>query len=497
VTGGRSLASILFWGAVAVLAAAHVVVAADSLLHNRLWEDEAFNLTVPRNLVAGLGYTSDGTLSGSVLTPWDIRISTGPVVLLPIAATMALGADPVLGGRAVALAFWALLLAALFLLGRRLGGRWAGLVAVAAALALDASRGVSPIQGPADVLGEIPAAALIAWTFVVLRRRPWLAGLLLGLAVQSKLIALLALPACFVWLLLAAPGGFGARMATAFRRGWPALALLPVPTLAYEATIAATLGGGYLDHLRALVRFVRSGGQEYQGTTVVDKLGALAEAWWVPAGIAVTAAVMVAILAVAAVRPQRSPEPPTEDAAPPPDGERLALIAAAAVGLLTFVGWWATATQTPLWVRHPAPGLFAFAPLLAAAAVAGIRRALAARARPRRAAGGVATAALVALLATQAGLHASSALTPEAADLASQRADAGAIAAALGAQATPLPDGYLAAHPWGAPVPVVFLTGAHIALWDAPGRAGSPRVTSRECEPVIHQGERFRLCDPE
>src|SRR5690606_33137444 len=140
----------------------------------RLWEDEAFNLTVPINLLAGLGYTSDGTLSGSELTPFDERISTGPVVLLPVAAVIGMGADPVIGGRSIALLFWIALIAGTFILGKGAAGRWGGLVGAAVPLALNLNQLPSPVQGPTDILGEVPSAALIVWAIVAARRRPWL-----------------------------------------------------------------------------------------------------------------------------------------------------------------------------------------------------------------------------------------------------------------------------------------------------------------------------------
>ena len=46
--------TIAFWLLAAVLLACHVIVIQHSL-GARFWEDEAFNLTVPRNLLAGLG----------------------------------------------------------------------------------------------------------------------------------------------------------------------------------------------------------------------------------------------------------------------------------------------------------------------------------------------------------------------------------------------------------------------------------------------------------
>src|SRR5690606_7694256 len=45
--------------------------------------------------------------------------------------------------------------------------------------------------------------------------------------------------------------------------------------------------------------------------------------------------------------------------------EGLAQITAGLVGLTCFVGWWGTAAHLPVWVRHPAPGIFAFVPVLA------------------------------------------------------------------------------------------------------------------------------------
>src|SRR5690606_27306599 len=80
---------VLFWALAAALAVCHGIVAWHSLVVQRMWEDEAFNLTVPLNLLAGYGYTSDGALSGSTLTPFDARISAGPTVLLPAAGILA------------------------------------------------------------------------------------------------------------------------------------------------------------------------------------------------------------------------------------------------------------------------------------------------------------------------------------------------------------------------------------------------------------------------
>ncbi|QNA91980.1 hypothetical protein [Microbacterium sp. Se63.02b] len=305
--------TILFWVAAAALLIGHVVVAWHSLVVWRFWEDEAFNLTVPRNLLDGLGYSSDGALSGSTITPFDPRISTGPVVLLPVAALLATGMDPVLAARLVPLAFWVALLAGLALLGRRIGGRGAALLAVAVPLAFTASAGVSPIQGPADLLGEIPAAALIVWALVVLPRRAWLAGLLVGLAVQAKLIAILALPAFAVALWVLSGGTGWARVRETLRRSWPPLLLVAVPTLLVEIAALLSLGvSGFIEHVRALVSFVRSGGQGDAATTVLQKLGTLADSWSLPAVLAVVGAVLAVSLTVfGIVRRWRTATPPS------------------------------------------------------------------------------------------------------------------------------------------------------------------------------------------
>lgn len=496
VRGGRvrgdaaaRLRAIAFWVLAAALAVCHVLVAWQSLVVNRLWEDEAFNLTVPLNLLAGLGYTSDGTLSGSELTPFDPRISTGPTVLLPIAAVLATGADPVIGARLVPLLYWGLLLAGLWILGLRLAGRWAGLAAVAAPLVFDPTRGDSPIQGPADILGEIPAAALLVWALVVLPRRRWLAGLLVGLAIQTKLIALLALPAFAVALWALAPGRGWRRLGTTARRAWLPLLLAGAPTALFELAALLQLGvPGFLDHLRTLKWFVLSNGQT-AATTPLEKLATLAESWFVPSWLLLpAAAALIALIAWAAWTARRA-----EGGLPP---LVLAVLSAAVVGLLAYVGWWSTATHTPLWVRHPAVGVYAFAPLLVALAVWAARALHETRdareragARPRL----IGVSALVAVVAAFAavGSVAAVAAPTRPQTLAHQRADAAPIAEWAEATGTR----WLAAEPWGGPVSIVVLAGTHVGLWDAPDMADVPRLAEQPCATeVLVDGPTYRVC---
>lgn len=472
--------SIVFWVLAAALLVGHVLVAWQSLTVWRFWEDEAFNLTVPRNLLAGLGYASDGALSGSTITLFDARISTGPAVLLPVAAVLATGIDPVIGARLVPLAYWMLLLAGLWVIGRRIGGRWAALVAVAVPLAFTTSATVSPIQGPADLLGEIPAAALLVWALVVLPRRAWLAGLLVGLAVQAKLIALLALPAFAVALFLLAPGTGRARVVSFLRRSWVPLVFLTLPTFLFELAALITFGfSGFIDHLRALLGFVRSGGQPGEPTTVVQKITTLAESWSVPVWVALLVAVVSIVLIVGGLWVSRGPV----------SSDVLVYLGAAAVGALAFVGWWATASHLPLWVRHPAPGVFAFFPILAAGAVWGAQRML--RRPALRIVSVVAVGVVVLGLGAGAVVHSVAATQSPWLTLETQRA----AVAPLKEWVEENDVEWLAAEPWGAAVAPVVMTGAHVGLFDAEAMAGAPRLTGAECATeVLVDGGLYRIC---
>ncbi|SDK43507.1 hypothetical protein SAMN05216282_10646 [Cryobacterium psychrotolerans] len=451
--------------ALAAVVLAHLLVAVPSLVELRLWEDEAFNLTVPLNLLRGLGYTSDGTLSGSQLTPFDPRISTGPVVLLPVAAALATGADMVLAGRSVILLFFAALLVGLWLVGSRIGGKWAGLAAVAVPLGLDANASPSPLQGPADILGEIPAAALLVFALAVLRSRPWLAGLFLGLAVQSKTIALLAAPALVLAVFLSEPGQ---TVRQRLRRLLPFVGMAAVPTALFALWQLIELGpAGFAVTTRHFVGFLLSGGQT--GTwSPFEKLTALQSDWRLP--LAVTALVALGALAhgLAAVMVlRRGGELPADVVARTPRRDLVVLLAASALGLLTWLGWWLASAHTPVWIRHPSPGLFAFVPVLAAFVVLALRVVARERQFRVRAVAIAGAAALTAVLAVQMAGHVGEVRSHTGETLTDQRRVAAEIAA--------LRVDWLAGV-WGGTVSVTVMSGAHAALVDAPDVADLPRI---------------------
>lgn len=454
--------------------AANAFVVWVSIFRNPLWEDEAFNLTVPLNLLRGLGYTSDGVLSGSLPTPFDVRISTGPVVLLPIAGVLATGIDPVVGSRLVPAAFFALLLLAVWLLGRRIGGRWAGLVALCVPMVFDASAPPSPIQGPADVLGEVAAAALLAWALYALQRRPWLAGLLLGLAIQTKYISFIAVPA-FVIAMLLRPGRVRDRLGSLLA---PA-AFAVLPTVVIEVVVLLTLGPtAFVEHLRQTRDFLRSGGQ-IATTTVGEKLLTLADSWRVAPEIVIALVIASVVLGLwawllvvryPALRERipslraTAPAPrrgASQEGAPSSDVGRSLLasvepLVVAVLGAGAFVGWWAVlASHTPLWVRHPSPGLLAFVPVLAAYVVVAIR---VVAAKPRVI--GVAAGTLfAAVIAVQSWMAVMDAAVRSSFELDEQRVVAADLAS-FGQERF--------ATVWGRTVSIVVMSDAHAALVDAP-----------------------------
>lgn len=482
---GIRLLDAVFWLAVVGVVVANVAVLVPAFTTVRLWEDEAFNLTVPLNLVRGLGYTSDGTLSGSELTPFDPRISTGPVMLLPSALLIALGVDPVIAGRLLAGVGYSVLLGSLWMLGRRLGGRWTGLIAAALPLAYAADLPPSPIQSPYDILGEVTAAGLLAAGLVALHRRPWLAGLLVGLAVQVKFVSLLALPAFALVALLDAPGpGLAPRLRVTVPRVLAAAACVAAPTIVFEAWKLVALGpSGYGENVREFGGFLLSGGQDGYRVSPLDKLTALLGAWhlpwWLVGVVVLLGAALAVIGAIAAAREPAVLE--TAGARSSPRGF-VVIAATAGLGLLTYLAWWLVSSHTPVWLRHPAPGVLAFLPVVVAATVVLARVALqrwgARRAAATRILGVVLGVSGLALLTVSLAGRVIAFPYTTWETLAGQREAARQIAE-LGYDEL--------ASPWGGPVSVIVMSGAHVGLIDA--------VDAVKGEPVVWPGEPPSGCD--
>lgn len=497
----RHVMTVVFWVTVALVAAAQLWIVIQGVFIMRLWEDEAFNLTVPINLVNGLGYTSDGTLSGSQLTTFDPRISTGPVVLLPIAAVVALGADPVIGGRLVVLVFYVALVIGLWRLGGRLGGRWAALAAVCVPLGWNTWFSGSPIQSPVDILGEVPAAALLVWAFVVVRRQPWLAGLFIGLAMQTKLLGALAAIPIALAIYLLSDGGVTRRILRVVLCALVAV----IPNVLYELWKLITLGpSAYWQNLKEFYWFFTSGGQNIDPVSPVSKLTALGTGWFSPPWL--TLIFVVLVLAAVCVLVLRTPT--GEDAVASAERrEQRAYAIAAVLGLVLWFGWWLASEHTPNWPRYAAMAMYIFVPILVALAV----RALGVqwRAQPwgswSRVGSALVAAAVVVTLAVQVWGHVQIADQSRFGEpLAAQRAVAADVADA---------DLDVIVTSWGPTVSIIVLAGAHAALNDVPEWEGTPQLrqnwdTSKagveafaetlaaECADVPVRTDRYALCFP-
>jgi len=160
--------------------------------------DDAHNANVAKNLAFGKGYST----SYHDIVPFNPEATTGPVVLLPAAAFVWL-----FGNRywvptfAVVVCLWTALAFVLVLLRRYFEPRswWIATALIAIGLALyDADE--------FGLLGDVPGALLAVASVLVLcrhdsRKATWGAGLLLGVAIQIKLLVLLLAPAALGYIL--------------------------------------------------------------------------------------------------------------------------------------------------------------------------------------------------------------------------------------------------------------------------------------------------------
>jgi hypothetical protein len=159
------------------------------------WFDEGIHLHVPEAIVRFGAYAD---FSSEGLRHFGPTLAVGPTVMLPIAGVFAAFGVGLLQARLVMAAYLIAFVAAVYLLGKRLGGRVTGLVA--GALLLSAT-GPSTIEYGREVLGEVPggfflAAGLATWFSAWARPslgRLVAAGVWLGLATATKHVYLLAL----------------------------------------------------------------------------------------------------------------------------------------------------------------------------------------------------------------------------------------------------------------------------------------------------------------
>ncbi len=236
-------------GMLAVVVASLLLLSA-SALSVRLEYDEAFNLQIAESLRSGDGYSSFGALGSGEPWKFDPHVTTGPVVLLPVAAVWWLSDGSVAAARTLMLMFLFAYVIGWWVLLRpgRSGWLVAGLALMPALAATASASG--------RVLGELPGAALLVWSGVALaRRRPGLAALAIGLAIQTKVVYGLAGALMLaVWLIAALWAGERLRL-----RVLVVVALLAAaPSLAFEVYRFASVGSveKYLESIGEFRQFL-------------------------------------------------------------------------------------------------------------------------------------------------------------------------------------------------------------------------------------------------
>ena len=344
-------------GMLAVVVASLLLLSA-SALSVRLEYDEAFNLQIAESLRGGDGYSSFGALGSGEPWKFDPHVTTGPVVLLPVAAVWWLSDGSVAAARTLMLMFLFAYVIGWWVLLRRGRSGWlvAGLALMPALAATASSSG--------RVLGELPGAALLVWSGVALaRQRPGLAALAIGLAIQTKVVyGLAGALVLAVWLIAALWAGERLRL-----RVLVVVALLAAaPSLAFEVYRFASVGSveKYLESIGEFRQFLS--GQKISNwldpATLGAKMAGLLGSYPIYAWVALLAGAVVLICRAAFIEGSRRPVADGVDRVPPQVFTALAALFIAGIALL--LGWITQSSQTG--VRQAAPFFLLSVPALVA-----------------------------------------------------------------------------------------------------------------------------------
>ena len=221
--------------------------------------DEAFNMTVVKNLGDHFLYATNGATSIPAQTKlFDPFITTGPTLLVPTALVWFVTQGFITAVRLVPFAFF---LAYLIAVWKIPAGRWNGwtrIMSVAAPLAI-----VMPTRFehaafvPTRLVGETTAACLLLWGLQLTVKDRWfIGGLLWGFAVQTKYVIVIPLVSSLVVLLAAFL--LLDRRVSLKRVGLLGSGIL-LPSLIFESIRAFVLGlQKYVDSLGAIVDYSAS-----------------------------------------------------------------------------------------------------------------------------------------------------------------------------------------------------------------------------------------------
>lgn len=411
---------------VAIVLIATVAVVASGFIMP-LGYDEAYNLQVPSNLATEGSYATDGSLYGADNTRvHDSLISTGPTLLAPIGLLFAMFGEHLWLARCVASCALIALVLLMSRLGFALGGRWAGVAAAAGVLTVDTRADVPDgvgwpnwiVLGGGDILGENLAAALLASAALFLPRNRRLAGILLGLAILTKVIAALAV-AGFVLALMV-------QTRPSIRRGLDAALGLIVwsatPMITWQALKLATLGWPELQQRwqEFLFSFLYRGtGLSGRDVENASHFQVLSLAWFLP-GVFYT--VLLAVMSALIVWRVRGLA-----LSPPKSNEAAFLSALALLGTCSAWLLWYLMMAEESWVRHAAPGLLLGTPVMGAWAVAILRNQVRQSSLPWQAAGAWLQASIIGCVLAQSLVHAATTFQVPAESLAEQDAVADVV----------------------------------------------------------------------
>ena len=299
-----------------------------------LWYDEAYTLQGVDSLVGERRYATFGVIRG--FGPWDFdpNLTTGPAVTVPLAPVWWLTSGSLVAVRLVMLAVFVGYCAGVIRLAREVTASW-----VLSTLALLPALIIAP-EHLGFALGELPGATFIVWALVLSSRaRYGWAGLLLGLAVQSKLAfaPMVAVIAAVMVL-------------QAFRRrDWLSavriLLMVALPTLVFEAWRFLTFGGlvGYrrsIDEARSYIAdqnlnlYGHWTDNDAHWTKIGNFTGLLPGAGWV---LLVSALVLVVLVAIRSGVARRS----SDNRFAGGGDSALGVLSAGVLvgGVLLFLGW--------------------------------------------------------------------------------------------------------------------------------------------------------------
>lgn len=224
---------------------------------DRVGSDSAANLLVSMSFAETGRYESASRYSFEAGMMFDPTITTGPTVLLPVTILIAFIGEPVISSRIIMWCFWAALSMAIFALARRQASFWVSLAIALIPLGLNLTGrfNYAELQGPSDLVGEIPATFFIVLAILFLRTKEKLAFFFLGFAVLTKMSMVIILP---VFIAAAIAQSWGSGRLTRVKELMQGGLAFCAPLFVWEIFKFASLGlEGYLAYLGSFVTHFR------------------------------------------------------------------------------------------------------------------------------------------------------------------------------------------------------------------------------------------------